>query len=86
MKRRGKEGKGNLRKKITMKKKKIKSIFVSPERPKAQDNKTGINFINLKKNVTNCLLYDAIHEFLIWLRTSSNPMDLNRFLSIYLGF
>ena len=30
----------------------------------------------------NCLQYDAIHDFLVWLRTGSNPADINRFRSL----
>ena len=30
--------------------------------------------------VENCLKYDAIHDFLVWLRTSSNPVDINRLI------
>ena len=29
----------------------------------------------------NCLLYDAVHDFLVWLRTYSNPADINQFRS-----
>ena len=32
----------------------------------------------------NCLQYDAIHGFSVWLRTSSNPADINRFSKPYL--
>ena len=28
--------------------------------------------------VENCLLYDGIHSFSVWLITSSNPADINR--------
>ena len=27
------------------------------------------------------MYYDAIHGFLVWLRTGSNPADINRFRS-----
>ena len=29
----------------------------------------------------NCLNYDAIHDFSLWLRTSSNAVDINRIRS-----
>ena len=32
--------------------------------------------------VENCLYYDAIHDFPVWLRTDSNPPDINRFQAI----
>ena len=31
--------------------------------------------------VKNCLLYDAIQDFSVWLRIGSNPADINRFRS-----
>ena len=31
--------------------------------------------------VENCLSYDAIHELSAWIRTGSNPADINRFPS-----
>ena len=31
--------------------------------------------------IENCLSYDAIHES-VWLRTGSNPADINRFWSL----
>ena len=38
----------------------------------------------------NYLQYDAIHDFLVWLKTNSNPADINRFRShtgkIFHGF
>ena len=30
--------------------------------------------------VENCLKYDAIHDFLVWLITSSNPTDIYRLI------
>ena len=40
-----------------------KRSFVRPEKPKAQANKTGINFmLFILTFVDNCLLYDAIHD------------------------
>ncbi len=51
--------------------------FVSPERPKAKANKTGINLIP----VENCVKLNAIYDFSVRLRTGSNPLDSNRFPS-----
>ena len=31
--------------------------------------------------VEKCLLFDAVHDFSVWLRTGSNPVDSNRFRS-----
>ena len=31
--------------------------------------------------VEGCLQYDAIHDFLEWLRTGSNPADIKQFRS-----
>ena len=31
--------------------------------------------------VKNCLQFDAIHNFSVWLRTCSNPADINRIRS-----
>ena len=59
-----------------MKNYKIKTSF---ERPKARANKTGINAIAFIVFVKNCMWYDAIHDFLVWLRTSANPADINHF-------
>ena len=57
-----------------------KISFASPEGPKARAFKTGINFIIfIFIFVENCLQYEAIYNFLVWLRTSSNPADINRF-------
>ena len=45
-------------------------------------NKTSINFmIFILIFVENCLLFDAIHNFSVWLRTGSNPPDSDRFQS-----
>ena len=55
----------------------IKINLVNLEGLKARTNKTVINFmIFIKIFVENCLLYYAIHE---WLRTGSNPADINLF-------
>ena len=29
----------------------------------------------------NCLFYDTIHDISVWMRTGSNPADINRFRS-----
>ena len=29
----------------------------------------------------NCLLYDDTHDFSVWIRTGSNPADINKFRS-----
>ena len=63
-----------------MKKYKIKNSFESPERPRTRVNKTGINFmIFILILVENCLQYDAIHDFSVWL-------ELVRIQRILIGF
>ena len=58
----------------------IKSNFVSHEGPNVRASKTGIYFNNfILLFVKNCLLYDAIYDFSAWLRTFSNPADINPF-------
>ena len=45
-------------------------------------NKTGFNLmIFISVLVKNLLQYDAIHGFSVWLRTGSDPADINRFES-----
>ena len=45
-------------------------------------NKTGINFmIIILILVENCLYYDTIYDFSVWLTTGSNPADINRYRS-----
>ena len=52
----------------------IKTSFVSPEGSKARVDKTGFNFmICVLIFVGNCLSFDAIHNFSVWLRIGSNP-------------
>ena len=47
---------------------KMKTNFVRPEGPKAQDNKTGFDYmIFILIFVEICLQYDAIHDFSVWL-------------------
>ncbi len=61
---------------------KIRTSFVSPERPKARANQTSINFmIFILIFVENCQKFNAIHDLSVWLRTGSNPPVSNRFLS-----
>ena len=57
----------------------------SSEVPKARTYKTGICFIIFYFIfVENCLYYDAIHDFSVWLRTGSNLVDINRFRKDFL--
>ena len=53
--------------------------FLKPQLgPKARTNKTGINFnICGKLSLIRCY----IHDFSVWLRTGSNPADINQFQS-----
>ena len=47
---------------------------------KVRANKAGFNFIiSISIFVENCLLYDATQDFLVWVRTGSNPANINRF-------
>ncbi len=56
-----------------------KTSFVSP---KARASKTGINLmIFILIFVENCLWFDAIYAFSVWLRTGPNPADSYRFRS-----
>ena len=60
----------------------IKISFVTPYGPNSQFKETGITFmIFILILVENCLYYDGIHVFLVWLRTGSNPANINRFRS-----
>ena len=57
-------------------------IFVNHQEPKVQVNKAGISFrFYFNIIVENCLLYDALHDFSVWLRIGSNPVDINQFRS-----
>ena len=50
--------------------------------PKGRANKPGINFIIfISIFVENYLLYDVIQDFPAWLRTGSDPADINWFRS-----
>ena len=43
-------------------------------------NKTGINFkIFSLLFIENYLYYDAIHDYLVWMKTALNPADNNQF-------
>ncbi len=55
--------------------------FVSPDGPKAQANKTGINLvIFILIFVENCLIFDVIYDFSVWTRTGSfYTADSNQF-------
>ncbi len=67
---------------IKIKNYKIKTSIVSPEWPKARANLSVINFmIFILIFIENCLKFDAIHDFSVWLRTGSNQTDSNRFRS-----
>ena len=60
---------------------KIKSLD-SPEGPKVLADKTGVYFIiSILIFVEKCLEYDDKNYFSVWLRTSPNPSDINRFRS-----
>ena len=48
----------------------------------ARTNKSGINFmIFISIFVEICMYYDAVHDFSVWMRTGSNPADIDRFRS-----
>ena len=47
--------------------------------PKAWANKLVLVLWFLKIFLENCLWYDAIYDFSVWLRTDSNPADINRY-------
>ena len=52
-----------------MKNQKIKTSFVSPEGPKARGNESGIHFMMFNLIlVENYMYYNAIHNFLVWLK------------------
>ena len=65
-----------------MKNQKIKTSFLNPEGTQAWANKTGNNFMPfISIFVENYLLYNAIDDFSLWLKTGSNPVGINRFQS-----
>ncbi len=65
---------------ITMKNYKIKTSCVSPEGLEARSKKNVINFMTFNLVfVENCLLFNAMQDFSVWLRTGSNPSDINWF-------
>ena len=73
---------GQLTADIKMKNYMIKTSFASPDWSKARANKIGINFmISIIIFVRDCLYYNSKQHFSVWLRTGSNPADINRFRS-----
>ena len=46
----------------------------------ARANKSGIKFMIFILYSWN-IVYDAIHDFSVWLRTGSNPADIDPFRS-----
>ena len=61
-----------------MKNYRIKTSFISPDGPKA--NKTGIITIIFHFIIRGN--FSDMHGFSMWLRTGSNPADINRFRSL----
>ena len=57
----------------------MKNYKISPGFRPVGANKTGINYILIL--VENCLQNNAMHDFSVWLRTGSNPSDINQFQS-----
>ena len=57
----------------------IKTGYFSLEMPKAQDKKISFNLMIVHLYI-RIKLY-VIHNFSVWLRTGSNPQDINRFRS-----
>ena len=54
-----------------------KPVF-SPEIPKARAKKTGFNLIIVHFYIRRKLdIHDVRHSFFVWLRTGSNPADIN---------
>ena len=59
--------------------KKIKTGFVGPCGPKAQDNKTVIDSISfILLFLGSCLKCDTIYDFSVWLQTGLNPANIKR--------
>ena len=54
---------------------KFKASFVSNKGPEKQNWYHSMIFILIL--VENCLLYDVIHDFSVWLRTGSYPGNNN---------
>ena len=59
---------------------KIKTSFVRPEMQKTRANILGFNIIVhfCIRRKLDIIQYDTL-VFLIWLRTGSNPADINQF-------
>ena len=65
---------------VNIKNHKIKTSFVNPEGPKALAKKNCFNLmIFILIFVENYL--GTTNDFSVWLRTGSNPADINRFRS-----
>ena len=65
-----------------LKRKIIKLIPVLLDPRGQRPRLTGIDIMTfILLFVENCLKYDTIHEFSVWLRTGFNPADINWFLS-----
>ena len=58
----------------------MKIFKIDPEGSKDRANKTGIKLI-IFILIFEESLYDAKRNFSLWLRTDSNPPDINRFQS-----
>ena len=54
------------------------NLYENYKGPKSRTNKTNNFMIFILMFVENCLLYDAIYNFSVWPRISSNPSDINR--------
>ena len=54
-------------------------IKMKDQRGRNGANKTGFSFMIYNSLFLGSCLQYKIHNFLIWLRTGSNPSDINRF-------
>ena len=54
----------------------MKNHKIKTKGTEAQANKTGIKIILL--SMENCLFYDTIHEFSVWLRTDTIPSHIGK--------
>ena len=60
----------------------MKIFKIDPEGSKDRANKTDIKLIIfILIFAESLILYDAKHNFSLWLRTDSNPPDINLFQS-----
>ena len=55
----------------------IKTSCVNPVGMKTQAKKTGSDFCFNIRGLLSVITIDTIHDFLVWLRTSFNPADIN---------